>query len=88
MIQLPRLSACWKVAICFLALSVLRPAVSQGQSTTTTLCFRGRTITVPSYLASRYEAAGATVGGCGGPVETPPPPVALPVFYHPCLKSQ
>lgn len=31
---------------------------------TVTICFRGRTIVVPSYLLTRYIAAGATANAC------------------------
>jgi hypothetical protein len=32
--------------------------------TTTTMCYRGRTITVPTSYVASYQALGATVGAC------------------------
>ena len=49
------------VAGFLLALST--PVFAQGDNLVT-LCFRGRTIKVPSYLVNRYTGAGATIGPC------------------------
>ena len=38
-------------------------ALAQGDALVT-LCFRNRTIQVPSYLVGRYVTAGATSGPC------------------------
>ena len=41
-------------------------ALAQQGDTIVTLCYRNRTIKVPSYLAARYLAkAGTTSGACG-----------------------
>ena len=51
------------ISSCFLG--VPQQALAQEPSpATVVICFRGRTVTVPSYLLSRYIAAGATAGAC------------------------
>jgi len=37
---------------------------ASAQLATQVICFRGRDVTIPSYLLSRYVAAGATPGPC------------------------
>lgn len=44
------------------ALALIIPTQAHAQSSL--ICFRGNTITVPTYLVSRYIAAGATSGAC------------------------
>ena len=39
-------------------------ALAQGGDAVITLCYRNRTIKVPSYLSARYVSKGATVGTC------------------------
>ena len=39
-------------------------AVAQSGDTILTLCYRARTIKVPSYLLARYVAKGAKNGAC------------------------
>lgn len=46
-----------------LFIGVPERAVAQTVDTVT-ICFRGRTVIVPSYLLSRYIAAGATPNAC------------------------
>ncbi len=62
--------SCRKIATCFVAALVgagaflaVAPAL-YAQSSTTTMCYRGRTIEVPNSLVSRYQTQGATIGAC------------------------
>ena len=41
-------------------------SASAAQDDLTPVCFRGRTIQVPTYLVNRYIAAGGVPGTCGG----------------------
>ena len=40
------------------------PREASAQSAQIQICWRDRTVMVPTYLVSRYIAAGATVGPC------------------------
>lgn len=44
------------------AFSLVTPVL--GQTTLVTMCFRNRTIQVPSYLVPTYQAQGARPGPC------------------------
>jgi len=49
------------------ACTVLNMALPQdvsAQTSTQVICFRGQTVSVPSYLVTRYVASGARVGPC------------------------
>ena len=39
-------------------------ALAQSGDTIVSLCYRNRTIKVPSYLTPRYIVKGATIGAC------------------------
>lgn len=45
-----------------MAFSLVTPALAQLQLVP--MCFRNRTIQVPSYLATTYQLQGATPGSC------------------------
>jgi len=51
-----------------LCIGVPQQAMAQDpapvDTTPTNICYRGRTVSVPAYLVSRYVAGGATVGAC------------------------
>ncbi|MEO7319465.1 MAG: hypothetical protein ABIZ56_10790 [Chthoniobacteraceae bacterium] len=43
---------------------VAATAVAQSGDTIVSLCYRNRTIKVPSYLVPRYTIKGAAIGAC------------------------
>jgi hypothetical protein len=45
-----------------MAFTLVAPALAQ--TTLVTICFRGRTVQVPSYLFPSYQLQGATAGPC------------------------
>jgi hypothetical protein len=51
-------------AVVCTVLNMAVPQDASGQSSGVAICFRGQTVLVPSYLVSRYVAAGATPGPC------------------------
>ena len=59
-------SAVAAIAAAAFCLGVPQQAMAQDGPTpaTVVICFRGRTVTVPSYLLSRYVAAGAAPAAC------------------------
>ncbi len=57
--RLPMLAA---VVAGSMALALVAPAFAQ--TSLVTMCFRNRTIQVPSYLSNVYQAQGAQMGAC------------------------
>lgn len=59
----PAIAALAVIALC---IGIPEQALAQAEPTpaTVVICFRGRTVTVPSYLLTRYVAAGAYAGNC------------------------
>lgn len=68
MIKFPSNFAKATVALAFISSCLLGvPQKSEAQEptpATVVICYRSRTVTVPSYLLTRYIAAGATAGAC------------------------
>ncbi|MEO7677023.1 MAG: immunoglobulin domain-containing protein [Verrucomicrobiota bacterium] len=68
-------------AFVLLLIALLSPQIGLSQTDLVTMCFRGRTIQVPSYLVSRYTANGATIGPCTPPPQFTTQPQSQTVFF-------